>query len=318
MKVLVTGASGFIGQAVLLRLHNTVGMTAVGSVRDNSTLLGDGSGPKIVSMGELSEQANWVPVLDGFHAVVHTAARVHVMSDSAPEPLLEYRRVNVGGTLTLARQAADAGVKRFIFLSSIKVNGESTCAGVPFTADDEPRPVDAYGISKMEAEKGLLDVAANTGMEVVIIRPPLVYGPGVKANFALMMRCLWREFPLPLGAIDNRRSLVALDNLVDLVLTCLNHPRAANQIFLVSDDEDVSSTQLLYRLGEAMNKSARLIPVPMAWLRFVASVLGKSDVIQRVCDTLQVDIEKTRRLLEWKPVITLDEGLRKAASILKT
>jgi UDP-glucose 4-epimerase len=216
--------------------------------------------------------------------------------------------------LNLARQAAAAGLRRFVFVSSIKVNGEATQLARPFIADDAPAPLDAYGVSKMEAEQGLREIARQTGMEVVIIRPPLVYGPGVKANFAAMMRWLKRGVPLPLGAIHNQRSLVALDNLVDLILTCLTHPAATNQTFLVSDGEDVSTTELLRRMGQAMGKTARLLPVPASWLKVAASLVGKGDVAQRLCGSLQVDISKTRELLGWVPPVSLDEGLRRAAA----
>lgn len=245
--------------------------------------------------------------------MVHAAARVHVMDDRASDPLAEFRRINVQGTLNLARQAAAAGVRRFVFISSIKVNGEATKLGIPFSADDIPAPLDPYGVSKMEAEQGLREIAAQTGMEVVIIRPPLVYGPGVKANFRAMMHWLTRGVPLPLGAIHNRRSLVALDNLVDLIVSCLDHPAAANQTFLVSDGEDLSTTQLLRRMGRALGKPVRLIPVPPALIKVGATLMGKRAVAQRLCDSLQVDISKTRQLLGWSPLLSVDEGLKKAA-----
>jgi UDP-glucose 4-epimerase len=239
------------------------------------------------------------------------------MADTVSDPLQEFRRVNVQATLNLARQAAAAGVRRFVFVSSIKVNGESTQPGSAFTADDAPAPLDAYGISKMEAEQGLRQIALQTGMEVVIIRPPLVYGPGVKANFAAMMRWLKRGVPLPLGAIENQRSFVALDNLVDLIVTCLIHPAAANQTFLVSDGEDVSTTELLRRMGQALGCTARLLPVPASWLKLAADMLGKADMAQRLCGSLQVDISKTRQLLGWQPPLSLDSGLKKAAKAMK-
>jgi UDP-glucose 4-epimerase len=264
-------------------------------------------------MGDLEPSTDWTVALEGVAVVVHCAARVHVMADTATNPLEEFRRVNVQGTLNLAQQAAAAGVRRFVFVSSIKVNGEATQLGCLFTADDAPAPLDAYGVSKMEAEQGLREIALQTGMEVVIIRPPLVYGPGVKANFAAMMRWLRRGVPLPLGAIHNQRSLVALDNLVDLIVVCLTHPAAANQTFLVSDGEDVSTTGLLRRMGQALGHPARLIPVPVSWLKLAAALVGKQDVAQRLCGSLQVDIEKTQRLLGWAPPLSLDEGLRRAA-----
>lgn len=246
--------------------------------------------------------------------VVHLAARVHVMNDKSPDPLAEFRRVNVEGTAALARQAAAAGVRRFVFLSSVKVNGEFTEAVQPFTADDEPAPEDPYGVSKYEAEKLLQKIAAETGMEVVIIRSPLVYGPGVKANFESMMRWLARGVPLPLAAVtENRRSLLALDNLVDLIVTCLNHPAAANQTFLVSDGEDLSTAELLKRMGAAMGQTVRLFYMPPALLRLGATVLNKPGIYQRLCGSLRLDITKTKHVLEWSPPVTVDEGLRRAA-----
>jgi len=236
------------------------------------------------------------------------------MNDKSPDPLAEFRRVNVDGTAALARQAAASGVRRFVFLSSIKVNGEFTEAGQPFTADDVPAPEDPYGVSKHEAEQLLRQIAAETGMEVVIIRPPLVYGLGVKANFESMMRWLARGVPLPLAAVtNNRRSLVALDNLVDLIVTCLHHPAAANQTFLVSDDEDLSTAQLLKRMGAAIGQPARLFYLPPTLLKLGASVLNRPGIYQRLCGSLQLDIAKTRQLLGWTPPVSVDEGLRRAA-----
>ena len=225
-----------------------------------------------------------------------------------------FRSVNVEGTANLARQAAAKGVKRFIFLSSVKVNGEFTETGQPFTADDAPLPKDPYGVSKYEAETLLQKIATETGIEVVIIRPPLVYGPGVKANFESMMRWLVRGVPLPLAAMtNNRRSLVALDNLVDLIAMCLSHPAAANQTFLVSDGEDLSSAQLLKRMGAAMGHPARLFYLPPALLKLGASVLNRPGIYQRLCGSLQLDIAKTRQVLGWTPPVSVDEGLRRTA-----
>ena len=310
--ILITGATGFVGKASMQRL------LADDAVQGLAVAM-RGSGqrwPERVSSyvtGDLTATTNWTAALQGVSAVLHCAARVHVMADTAANPLDEFRRVNVQGTLNLARQAAAVGVRRFVFVSSIKVNGESTQTGQSFAAGDAPAPMDAYGVSKMEAEQGLRELSAQTGMEVVIIRPPLVYGPGVKANFAAMMRWLRRGVPLPLGAIHNQRSLVALDNLVDLLVTCITHPAAANQTFLVSDGEDVSTTELLRRMGQAMSHPARLVPVPASWLQLAATLVGKRDVVQRLCGSLQVDIEKTRQLLGWRPPLTLDQGLKKAA-----
>ena len=310
--ILVTGATGFVGKAVVRRLlAEDASRRVIVAVRRDNQQWPDKVLPRVT--GDLEPSSDWSHALEGVSAVVHCAARVHVMTDTAANPLDEFRRVNVQGTLNLARQAAAAGVRRFVFVSSIKVNGEAIEPGHPFTADDAPGPLDAYGVSKMEAEQGLRELSAQTGMDVVIIRPPLVYGPGVKANFAAMMRWLKRGVPLPLGAIHNQRSLVALDNLVDLIVTCLTHPAAANQTFLVSDGEDVSTTQLLRRMGLALGRPARLIPVPVSWLKLAATMVGKQDMAQRLCGSLQVDIEKTRRLLGWTPPLSLDEGLRRAA-----
>lgn len=306
--ILVTGGGGFIGSAVLARLQ--LGrVPAVGAARGAQLPPGCVRGPSLEAGGA------WSSLLDGCEAVVHTAARVHVMHDSATDPLHAYRQANVAGTLSLARQAATAGVRRFVFISSIKVNGEHTEVGRPFAADDVPVPLDAYGVSKNEAEQGLRALAAETGMEVVIIRPPLVYGPGVKANFLSMMHWLKRGLPLPLGAVtDNRRSLVALDNLVDLIVTCIDHPAAANETFLVSDGEDVSTADLLCRLARAMGVPARLLPVPVWLLEAGAAALGRRAMMQRLCGSLQVDISKTRDLLGWRPPIGVDEGLRRTAA----
>ena len=309
--ILVTGATGFVGRTFVdLVVSQGKHSVRVALRRECPPW------PETVERAyvkDLAPDNDWAKSLDGVMVVVHTAARVHVMQDKSSSPLTEFRRINVQGTLNLARQAAAAGVRRFVFISSIKVNGELTQLGSPFTADDVPAPLDAYGVSKMEAEQGLRDIAAQTGMEVVIVRPPLVYGPGVKANFAAMMRWLRRGLPLPLGAIHNQRSLIALDNLVDLIVTCLAHPAAANQTFLVSDGEDVSTTELLRRMGQAMGHPARLIPVPASWLKLAASMVGKKDVAQRLCGYLQVDITKTRQLLGWAPPASVDQGLKKAA-----
>ncbi len=301
---LITGANGFLGRAILVALEER-GVPVRGAVR---TLTGGDN----VAIRDIGPDTNWLFVLEGVDTVIHTAARVHIMNDSADDPLGEFRKVNVDGSLNLARQAASANVKRFIFISSIKVNGESTVTGKPFTTEDQPNPVDPYGISKWETEVGLLQVAKETGMEMVIIRPPLVYGPGVKANFLNLMRWVNSGVPLPLGAIHNKRSLVALDNLVDLIATCIGHPAAANQTFLAGDGEDLSTTEILYRIGKALGKPVRLIPLPVSLLIFAASLLGKKAVIQRLCGSLQVDISKTRKLLEWEPPISVDEGLRRA------
>ena len=310
-KLAVTGSTGFVGSALIAHLRLLPRFEVFAWVRKMPVYVL--SNIQYVQQGDLSPNANWQSGLLGMNVLVHIAARVHVMNDNVADPLTEFRRVNVQGTLNLARRAAASGVCRFVFLSSIKVNGEITEPGSSFNTDDSPAPIDAYSISKMEAEQGLRELSAQTGMEVVIIRPPLVYGLGVKANFATMMRWLQLGIPLPLGAIHNQRSLVAVDNLVDLIVTCLTHPAAANQTFLASDGEDVSTTELLRRMGKAMGCPARLIPVPAGVLKAAAALLGKRDMAQRLCGSLQVDIQKTRQLLGWNPPLTLDQGLKKAA-----
>jgi nucleoside-diphosphate-sugar epimerase len=280
-------------------------------VRSDASLAGN----RTAHLGSLDASLQWPAELRDRQVVMHLAARVHVMNESATNPLQAFREINTLGTLQLARQAAQAGVRRFIFVSSVKVNGEATVEGKPFTANDAPAPQDPYGISKAEAEVGLRQIAQETGMEVVIVRPPLVYGPGVKANFASLLRVVRRGIPLPLGWVtNNRRSLVALDNLVDLLITCVHHPAAANQTFLVSDGEDLSTTALLRRMGQAMGQPTRLLPVPPACLMLGAKLLGKTPVAQRLLGNLQVDITHTRETLGWTPPISVDEGLRRAAA----
>ncbi len=310
MRVLVTGATGFVGVGLVTRLINEVRFLVRGAVRRPSAELP--AGVERVLAGALASDTDRQHALTGVETVVHLAARVHVVRGAAAGRLAELRRVNVVGTLSLARQAAAARVGRFVFLSSVKVNGEM---GV-YTEADPPAPADAYGISKHEAELGLRQIAAQTGMDVVVIRPPLVYGPGVKANFHALMSAVARGVPLPLGAIHNRRSLVALDTLVDFIITCIDHPAAANETFLVSDGDDLSTTDLIRRLARAMGRPARLIPVPASVLMAGATLLGKRDVAQRLLGSLQVETAKARKLLGWVPPISVDEGLRRAAASL--
>lgn len=308
-RVVVTGATGFVG-AALVPVLRARGWRVRAAVRSTGRTAAD----EEALVGSLGEPFDWAPVLHGADRIVHLAARVHLMRDTAADPLAEFRRTNVAGTLSLARAAVDAGVRRFVFVSSIKVNGESTRKGVPFGADDPPAPVDPYGLSKREAEDELFEIGRSTGMEVVVVRPPLVYGPGVKANFDAMMRWLVRGIPLPLGAIRNRRTLVGLDNLVDLIATCLEHPAAGGEVFLAGDDEDLSTTDLLRRLAAALGVPARLVPVPEAMLEAAATLLGRRAVAQRLLGSLQVDIGKARRVLGWSPPVPVDEGLRRTAA----
>ncbi|WP_300494088.1 SDR family oxidoreductase [Marinobacter sp.] len=306
-RVLVTGASGFVGGHLVTRFAAEPSVAVRGAVRVK--LEGDDS--RRIAVGEINGDTDWSEALQGQHVIVHTAARAHIMDDAAADPLTEFRRVNVGGTLNLARQAAAAGVGRFVFISSIKVNGEQTTSGQWFTADDVPAPEDPYGISKREAEEGLQKIAEETGLEVVIIRPPLVYGPGVKGNFANMTKLIAKGFPLPLGAIHNKRSLVALDNLIDLIINCIDNPAAANEVFLVSDGEDLSTSELLRCVGKAMGQPARLLPVPAKLLQFGATVLGKKALAQRLLGSLQVEIYRTREVLGWEPPVSVAEGLKR-------
>lgn len=306
-KVFITGATGFVGDAVLRRLIGEGDFVRV-SVRGNC-IPKFPSNVQVISGCDLGRNFDWGPALSGCDTVIHCAARVHVMKETAENPLCEFRRVNVDGTLNLARHAASSGIKRFIFLSSIKVNGEYTPVNSPYTAAADPEPKDPYGVSKREAEDGLNLIAFETGMEVVTIRPPLVYGPGVKANFHRLIKCVLNGIPLPLGAIHNKRSLVSLSNLVDLIVTCVDHPEAANKMFLVSDDEDLSTTDLLYRIGLALGKKTKLIPVPMWMFQTGSFLIGRADIGQRLCCSLQVDISKTKEILGWTPPYSVDESL---------
>ena len=306
-KVVITGVGGFVGRALSAEVVSH-GLEVQGVTRTSCDLP---RGVRNVVVGDIDGGTVWRDALKECEVVIHLAARAHVMHDATADPLFEFRRVNSLGTINLARQAAAAGVRRFVFVSTIGVNGAETF-DQPFTAEDGAAPQSPYAVSKHEAEQGLLALAVETGMEVVTIRPPLVYGPGAPGNFGSLLRWLRRGVPLPLGAIHNQRSLVGLGNLVDLIMTCLEHPGAANQTFLVSDGEDVSTTELLRRTGEAMGSPARLVPVPAGMLKLAAAMVGKRDMAQRLCGSLRVDIGKTRRLLGWSPPFTLDEGLRKA------
>lgn len=309
MRILLTGASGFVGRAVLQQLHQQCTVRAVyrsaASVQEPLA-----AGVEPCFQLDLSASTNWSAALADIDVVIHCAARVHVMHENVANPWAEFRKTNVEGTVALAEQAAAAGVGRFVFISSIKVNGEGT-SGRPYTADDPPAPEDAYGRSKAEAEAALWQIAQRTGMEVTIIRPVLVYGPGAKGNFQTLVRWISQGVPLPLGAArSNRRSLVGVDNLVDLIRVCIAHPRAANQVFLVSDGEDVSTAGLLLAIGHALGRPARLITVPQVLLSGLLLLLGRQEIARRLFGSLQVDLQKNRELLAWTPPFTLEQGLQ--------
>lgn len=308
MGTLITGANGFVGQRLCDEALSR-GWRVRGAVRALCSLA---EGVEAVTVGSIEGDTDWTAALRQIEVVIHLAARVHVMQNDALDPLADYLKVNLHGTLNLANQAARAGVKRMVYLSSIKVNGEVTLQGAKFTEAGPALPQDPYGVSKWQAEQALHRIAQNTGLEIVIIRPPLVYGPGVKANFAMLMRAVQGGWPLALGSVQNRRSLVALDNLVDLILTCSSHAQAANQTFLVSDGNDLSTTELVRGLARAANVPARLMPVPVWALRAGATLLGMEGEVQRLCGNLQVDISKARNILGWHPPVTVDEALRRA------
>lgn len=300
MRILVTGASGFVGRALCETLTQ-IGHEIVPAVRVPKGIHAE----RVV--GQIDASTNWQAALEGVQAVVHLAARVHVMQDAASDPLAAFRSVNTDGSLNLARQCAAAGAKRFTFISSIKVNGEGR--ELPYAESDLPSPQDAYAISKWEAEQGLREIEAATGMEVVILRPPLVYGPGVGANFLRLMRMVEKRRPLPFGRVENRRSLLYLGNFTDAIRLCLEHPAAAGKTFLLSDGEDVSSAELVRRLARAMNRPARLLPVPTSWLRMAGALAGRSSEMDRLLGSLAVDSSQIRQELGWRPQFSMEDGL---------
>ncbi len=306
-NLLITGANGFVGRALISKLALETNHFVRASVRKK--IIQFPSQIAVVKNMDASSNTNWTDALRDIDVVIHLLARVHVMDDKVADPLLEFRNINVNATIALANAAAKQGIKRFIFLSSVKVNGESTFHK-PFSESDLPHPQDAYAISKWEAEEALRKISKDTGMEIVIIRSPLVYGPNVKANFLKMMQYIKRGIPLPLGAIQNKRSLIGVDNLVDFIATIISHPNAANQTFLISDDEDISTTDLLRRIGKYIGRPARLIPLHPKILSFLFNILGRQDFGDRLLGSLEIDITKAKKLLAWSPPKTLDEGLR--------
>jgi nucleoside-diphosphate-sugar epimerase len=319
MNILVTGATGFIGEKLtehLLEQPETIVHLAVR--RKSIKIANDKTYANRIILnhiGDISSVTDWHQALANCEVVVHTAGRVHIMNDLVSDPLMTFREVNVGGTLNLARQAAEMGVKRFIYLSSIKVNGEYTQPDCPFSPDDVVRPEHPYAISKYEAEQGLRALAEKSQMELVIIRPPLVYGPGVSGNFLRMMQLLHKGSLLPFGALTkNKRSYVSVNNLVHLIALCITHPQAANQTFLISDNEDLSTTDLFRRILMRLENRMPLIPVPAWILNVAATLLRRKPEMMRICGSLQVDISKSEKLLNWQPIESLDDALSRTVS----
>jgi nucleoside-diphosphate-sugar epimerase len=312
-KILVTGANGFVGTALINKLIAEE-WTVTGAVRSESDLR-DVGGVSIFEIGNIDENTDWKTALRGIEAVVHTAARVHVMKDTPADPLKAYRSVNVHGTIQLARQAAASGVRRFVFISTIKVNGEENTAAYKET--DKPAPIDPYGISKLQAEKELLKLTCQTGLEVVVLRPPLIYGPGVRANFLKLLQAVDSGLPIPLASINNRRSMIYIENFVDAIVLCLRHPKAAGQTFLVSDGENHSTPDLIRRIAAALGRSPRLIHFSPKILQYLARVIGKGQVVDRLIGSLTVDDTKIRHYLGWRPPFTIECGLEKTVAWYK-
>lgn len=304
-RILVTGATGFIGRTLVKKLDSEAGANVVAAVRHNADFP---PSIKQVAVGDIDGKTDWMEALSGVNVVVHAAARAHAMNDDAQDPLSEYRRVNVDGTLCLARQAADAGVRRLIFISSIGVNGEST-KGRPFTAEDAPCPTEPYALSKWEAEQGLKDISLQAALEIVVIRPPLVYGLNAPGNFGRLVYAVKRGRWLPLGAVHNRRTLVYLGNLIDLIMLCMWHKEAANQVFLAGDETDFSTTELLRFIGKVVGRPPRLLPVPVVLMYVGALLLGKARLVNKICGSLQVDISKNYDVLGWQPPISVENAL---------
>ena len=304
-NIMLTGGAGFIGGALVNRLLATSNHKITLALRSSREV----AGCEVYPIGDLMDPIEWSRPLESIDVVIHCAARAHISEKDKDSALIKYLRANVEATLKLAKESANAGVKRFIFVSSIGVNGNASTA--PFRENDKARPAGHYAYSKFKAEVGLWEIQRETGMDVVVIRPPLVYGPGAPGNFGSLVKWVRRGIPLPLGALHNQRSLVSIDNLVDLIITCIAHPSAANQVFLAGDGQDISTTTLLQGVAKAMGKPSRLVPVPPSVLMFGAALLGKKEVAQRLLGSLQVDISKAREVLGWEPPVTVEEGLRR-------
>jgi nucleoside-diphosphate-sugar epimerase len=302
-SILVTGATGFIGRALCAAAPGYSVRRAVRSLEPGQS--------GAVAVGDITPDTDWRRALEDVQCVVHLAARTHVLRETAGDPLSEYRRINVAGTVRLAEQAARMGVRRLVFMSSVKVNGESTQQ--PFTERDAPRPEDGYGISKWEAEQALARLAAATRLEIVVLRPPLVYGPQVKGNFLRLLDVVARRAPLPLASIENRRSLLYVGNLAEAVLAAIASPHAAGRTYLLNDGEDVSTPGLVREIARALGVPPRLLPCPVSWLKLAGALTGKRAAVGRLTGSLQVDSTAARRDLEWRPRYTLAQGLAETA-----
>jgi nucleoside-diphosphate-sugar epimerase len=311
MNVLVTGANGFIGKALCAEIVKK-GWSLRGVVRSESYHENLPIGTDIVRVRSIGPDTDWSAALVNVETIVHLSARGHIMKETAADPLSQFRFVNTAGTYKLADSASKAGVHRLIYVSTVKVNGERT-RGVPFTEYDDPAPVGPYAISKWEAEQALHEIAYRTDLETVVVRPPLVYGPGVKANFLHLLKIVERGLPLPFAIVKNFRSLIFLHNLIDVIITCITHPKAVGKTFMVSDGEDMSTPELIQRTASAIGKPSRLFPFPISLLRLLAKIAGKSEAVNRLLDSLTVDTSKIRTDLDWKPCCTIETGLRETA-----
>ncbi len=309
MRILITGATGFVGSRLLLKLKDK-GHFCRAAVRRASSSVDVQTDSVIV--GEIDAQTDWSQAVKDIDVVVHLAARVHIMNDQVENPLLEFRKINLEGTRSLAEAAIKAGAKRFVYISSIKVNGEATYA-LPFTSQDSPSPSDPYAIAKWEAERALQELSQESGLEVVIIRPTLVYGPGVKANFLNLVKLVRKRIPLPLAGIKNKRNLVALDNLVDLIVTCCEHPDAGGHVFLAADDEAVSTAELVTNIAKSFGQRSPVFFFPPMLMAWACRLLGKQAIWNRLAGSLQVDNSEAKKIMGWQPVTSMDEELKRIA-----
>jgi nucleoside-diphosphate-sugar epimerase len=311
MRIGVTGSSGFIGKSLCDQLINRQYYVNATVRKSNKIFMKPHKNLKIFEIENIPSENNSFKDFLKNDCIVHCAARAHVMKETEKDSLAAYRKVNVEGTKNLAEQAVAFGVKRFIFLSSVKVNGEQTIGSASFQHNDISRPEDAYGISKWEAEQELWKISKRTGLEVVIIRSPLVYGEGLKGNFLRLLDLVYKEVPLPFLKVENSRSFIGLDNLIHLIALCINHPKAPGETFLISDGEDISTPELIRKLTRAMEKSSRLFPASVSLIKLISYLIGKSSEAKRILGSLRVDSSRARKVLGWSPPFSLDEGLKK-------